>query len=642
MSTRLQTQVKAAPKPSFTPVRSGLLQRKCACGGAAGLSGECEECSKKKRLDLQTKLKVNDPGDIYEREADRMADQVTVTPAGLTVSGTPPRIQRFSGQSNAQMDAEPASVDQALASPGRPLEPTLRQDMEQRFGHDFSRVRVHSGAAAEQSAREVNANAYTVGHDIVFGADRFAPETQEGRRLLAHELTHVVQQSSADGIHTGQSDEKRGLPPTPLHPMLQRDTATVVSLHPEETGIFTGSLPLPSGKGRLFYSVELHNVPPLMLDMRYRDRLESRVEAGIRAILKELGKSDPLPSGLPTLRLRLDAGYSKVMKEGYLETKVRRAARGEMKRLVAQAQKEELERLTAQSQKVKPTPSLRETAPVWAELASEVEATFLPALEGVKEVLPTGAEYPEPVPIEPVTTEEQETPVVHTKPLVSCADLQDPQEMVECMRGQSLRYAGEIRKEAAEAGEKLATVAEALNPADPANLAGAGVIKLGGKVGIPLVVGAIKSGKTALTLSGAAMRRYLQNAFRHNPILNRLVQAQKATGQARHEELIKILADFQRKEGIRIEWVPEGTVQAATKAGNVASLRSKAGVLQIEKQVLQDTDKLMSEVRHELAFHYAGGPGNVPVWEDSPFNALDLLDMAIQEGGEEAIAKLIP
>ena len=68
--------------------------------------------------------------------------------------------------------------------------------MEQRFGHDFSRVRVHSGPAAEQSAREVNANAYTVSHDIVFGAGRFAPSTPEGRRLIAHELTHVVQQTA--------------------------------------------------------------------------------------------------------------------------------------------------------------------------------------------------------------------------------------------------------------------------------------------------------------------------------------------------------------------------------------------------------------------------------------------------------------
>ena len=160
---------------------------------------------------------VNTPGDVYEQEADRVADQVLAAPAHPAVSGAPPRIQRFSGQSNGQMDAAPASVDQALASPGRPLEPALRQDMEQRFGHDFSRVRVHSGAAAEQSARDVNAHAYTVGHNIVFGAGRFAPGTHEGRRLIAHELTHVVQQSGADGIRVGQSNEKRGLSPIDPH-----------------------------------------------------------------------------------------------------------------------------------------------------------------------------------------------------------------------------------------------------------------------------------------------------------------------------------------------------------------------------------------------------------------------------------------
>jgi Domain of unknown function (DUF4157) len=97
------------------------------------------------------------------------------------------------------VDAAPASVDQALASPGRPLEPALRQDMEQGFGYDFSRVRVHAGAAAEQSARDVNAQAYTVEHDIVFSAGRFVPGTHEGRRLIAHELTHVVQQTE---LHT--------------------------------------------------------------------------------------------------------------------------------------------------------------------------------------------------------------------------------------------------------------------------------------------------------------------------------------------------------------------------------------------------------------------------------------------------------
>ena len=119
----------------------------------------------------------------------------------------------------------PPAVDRVLASTGRPLEPALQQDMEQRFGHDFSRVRVHSGAAAEQSAQDVNANAYTAGNNIVFGAGRFEQGTHAGRRLIAHELTHVVQQSGSDEIHGSQSNEKRGLTSRATDPMVQRDLA---------------------------------------------------------------------------------------------------------------------------------------------------------------------------------------------------------------------------------------------------------------------------------------------------------------------------------------------------------------------------------------------------------------------------------
>jgi hypothetical protein len=185
---------------SLKPIRGRLLPRKCAFGTHTMAGGEYEECTKKRRLGLQTKLKVNEPGDIYEQEADRIADQVMATQAHRAASGTPPRIQRYSGQPTGQIDAAPASVDAALASPDSPLEPALRQDMEQCFGCDFSLVRVHSGGAAEQSAREVNARAYTIGHHIVFGAGRFAPGTQEGRQLIAHELAHVVQQSTSYSV----------------------------------------------------------------------------------------------------------------------------------------------------------------------------------------------------------------------------------------------------------------------------------------------------------------------------------------------------------------------------------------------------------------------------------------------------------
>jgi len=173
----------------------GMIQRKCACGSDKVV---CEECAKK-NIGLQRKLTIGSNNDPLEQEADRVAEQMVSAPLNSAVNTTPPRIQRFSGQASEGSNTAPDSVNYILAGSGRPLEPMLRQDMERRFGHDFSRVRVHVGDAAEQSARAVNANAYTAGHNIVFGAGQFAPRSQEGRRLIAHELTHVVQQAFSQG-----------------------------------------------------------------------------------------------------------------------------------------------------------------------------------------------------------------------------------------------------------------------------------------------------------------------------------------------------------------------------------------------------------------------------------------------------------
>ena len=88
---------------------------------------------------------------------------------------------------------------------GQPLEPTLRREMEGRLGADFSDVRIHRDATASVSAQSVNANAYTVGTDVVFRSDRWNPDSTDGKTTLAHELTHVVQQASGpvDGSPTG-------------------------------------------------------------------------------------------------------------------------------------------------------------------------------------------------------------------------------------------------------------------------------------------------------------------------------------------------------------------------------------------------------------------------------------------------------
>ncbi len=194
---------------------------------------------------LQTKLRIGQPGDKYEQEADRVAEQVMRMPMPLTTERTgasgqaeDTRIQRkclkcmnglhgllgkdkkdeklqakqTPGRTH-EITAQIESNINALRGGGQPLPEPVRAFFEPRFGHDFGQVRVHSDAAAEQSAWDVNAHAYTVGRDIVFGAGRFAPGTHQGRQLIAHELMHVVQQSGADGIHFLKNDEKRNLSP---------------------------------------------------------------------------------------------------------------------------------------------------------------------------------------------------------------------------------------------------------------------------------------------------------------------------------------------------------------------------------------------------------------------------------------------
>ncbi|HEX7304403.1 DUF4157 domain-containing protein, partial [Lentzea sp.] len=89
-----------------------------------------------------------------------------------------------------------ASVTDVVSSGGSPLDAGVREDMEGRFGQDFSDVRVHTGSAAHDSAKSVNAHAYTVGSNIVFQRERYDPSSDSGKHMLAHELTHVVQQRS--------------------------------------------------------------------------------------------------------------------------------------------------------------------------------------------------------------------------------------------------------------------------------------------------------------------------------------------------------------------------------------------------------------------------------------------------------------
>ena len=222
MSAAPGARAAAPAAQAANAVRSGgLVQRKCACGASKSPLGEsCQECQSRA---LQRKLAVGASDDPLELEADRIAAQVLGRTTEARISAGRPSIRRLSLAASAGHGTatSPPSVERALAGAGAPLERALRQDMEQRFGHDFSRVRIHTGPLAVQSARDVSAHAYTVGPSIVFDSGRFSPQTQEGRRLLAHELTHVVQQSGAEALHPGARSEA-GAPRPAAAPSVRR------------------------------------------------------------------------------------------------------------------------------------------------------------------------------------------------------------------------------------------------------------------------------------------------------------------------------------------------------------------------------------------------------------------------------------
>lgn len=185
-----------------------------------------------KPMPIQCSLKINTPGDRYEQEADQVAGQIMRTPESqpqrnTCTCGRPaapdglctecrrrqPLIQRKATSEGGQT-AVPPIIQDVLKTPGRALDTCTRNFMEDRFRHNFGAVRVHTDARAAASAEAVQARAYTVGANIVFGSGQYRPGTTAGRRLLAHELVHTLQQSQ-------------------LIPHIQRTPADEISSEPE-------------------------------------------------------------------------------------------------------------------------------------------------------------------------------------------------------------------------------------------------------------------------------------------------------------------------------------------------------------------------------------------------------------------------
>jgi hypothetical protein len=181
-----------------------LLQRRCQ-GCAA--EHERHKAQRGTAFPIQAKLRVGAPDDEYEREADRVADTIMRMPEGHAAAQRKcaeceeeeERMVRTFAPGRPQRALSPATenlIERGLGSSGHPLHESARRFFEPRFGYDFRQVRVHTDDRAAASARAIEAVAFTVGRDVVFGAGQYAPESARGRHLLAHELTHVVQQTT--------------------------------------------------------------------------------------------------------------------------------------------------------------------------------------------------------------------------------------------------------------------------------------------------------------------------------------------------------------------------------------------------------------------------------------------------------------
>jgi len=206
MSAEAKLAMKPAAPPARSPLPFGVLQRKCACGGAGSSGGgECTGCQRKKQT--------------LQRQATHSAGPALAPPI----------------------------VHEVLRSPGQPLDAKTRAFMEPRFGHDFSKVRVHADRRASDSAKAIDALAYTVGRDVVFAAGRYQPDTSAGRQLMGHELTHVVQQR-------GQSSTGHPLRIGPSADSYEREAERVSSAILNGDGVHS--------EGRTSGSVQRQPAPP--------------------------------------------------------------------------------------------------------------------------------------------------------------------------------------------------------------------------------------------------------------------------------------------------------------------------------------------------------------------------------------------
>ena len=328
--TGTRTPVEAS---STRPVRS-RVQRACACG-------DCESCRKKKKPLAQARIAIGAANDRYEREADAVAGRV-MADGGQVGGQRPVSVQRVTDSGGDTEGVAPASVEQSIAAPGEPLDATTRGFFEQRFRHEFGHVRVHRDGAAAQSAASISALAYTVGNHIVFGSGRYQPQSRSGKSLLAHELTHVLQQGGSvqRAAISSQTNNARDDESTPALRMQRAAREPLYgeefSTYPRELRADDASVAASTRRGG---TVSHRESLSLLADAEMRERMEADAEAVEQACrartppdpvecdpARELGWSDF--TGTPPARSRFGAMTAFDLRERAINTADRTCARG--------------------------------------------------------------------------------------------------------------------------------------------------------------------------------------------------------------------------------------------------------------------------------------------------------------------------
>jgi hypothetical protein len=190
--------VRKPPAPAIRPQPVMRSAESCSCGGS------CPRCKAQAQPALG--LSISEPDDARERETDAIASHIAAGGAMRLEPRSEHGLPRC-----ARSDAPPVSnsvVERGLHSPSGPLDSRTRSFMEPRLGQDLSAVRIHSGPAAAASARSIKARAYTVGTNIVFDEGEYAPETEAGRRLIAHELVHAVRDTRSPTVWRDRREEE--------------------------------------------------------------------------------------------------------------------------------------------------------------------------------------------------------------------------------------------------------------------------------------------------------------------------------------------------------------------------------------------------------------------------------------------------